>query len=202
MTVFTGKRAANKARTRDALVAAAREVAGERGLEHVTAEEIADRAGVSRRTFFNYFTGIESIVAAGLSEPLRRLAEALLRRPPEEDPLGAIAAALREQPLGEDVLLGWGPPTPASTSPQRQSLHLRIWQHHEEWLVGVLREWLHTDDELRVRSLAAVLMSLFDLVQREWLPRVADLEPAQAVDAFTAQLQRALEHARVGWRTA
>lgn len=200
MTVTRGKRELNKARTRRALIDAAQALAQERGLENVRAEEIADRAGVSRRTFFNYFSGIEGVVAASVVEPLQRIAAALQRRPAAEDPLTAIIAALHEEPIGADVLLSWEPPTSPSPSPQRQALHLRIWQHHEEWLVDVLRERMGAGDELRVRSLAAVVMALFALVEREWRPHAADLRPEEAVAAFNAALERALAHARAGWR--
>ncbi|WP_448072827.1 TetR/AcrR family transcriptional regulator [Georgenia yuyongxinii] len=199
MSIPVGRREQRKARTRDALVAAARQLGQERGLEHVTAEDIADRAGVSRRTFFNYFAGIEGVVAAGLSAPLQRIAAALQGRPAAEDPLTAIAAALREQPIGAEILLGWVDVTAPAPS-ARQGVHLRIWQHHEQWLVEVLRERLGDGDDLRVRSLAAAVMALFELVQHEWLPKLAGLDPESAVATFNAELLRALEHARCGWR--
>lgn len=200
MSEIAGRRALNKARTRQAMVDAARELARERGLEDVTAEDIADRAGVSRRTFFNYFTGIEGVVAAGLAEPLERMADALRRRPAEEEPLVAIVAALREEPLGEEILLGWLPTTPGSSLRGRE-LRLRVWQHHEEWLVGVLRERLgEDDDDLRVRSLAASVMAMFEMVQQAWLPAAVSLPPADAVASFNDTLQQVLAHADAGWR--
>src|SRR5690606_41191197 len=63
--------------------------------------------GVSRRTFFNYFPNIEAVVAAGLAEPLQRIAAALLGRPAAEEPLTAIAAVFREQPIPAEILLSW-----------------------------------------------------------------------------------------------
>ncbi|QDB79976.1 TetR/AcrR family transcriptional regulator [Georgenia wutianyii] len=199
MSEPAGRRELNKARTRQALVEAARELAREHGLEDLTAEEIAARAGVSRRTFFNYFPGIEGVVAAGLAEPLQRIAAELLARPGEEEPLTAIAAALREQPVPAEILLDWAPPGPVPAARGRE-LHLRVWRHHEEWLVGVLRERLGDDDELRVRTLAAAVMALFEVVQRSWLPTAADLAPDEAVASFNEALLRALAHADAGWR--
>lgn len=200
MSEPAGRRELNKARTRRAMVDAARELARERGLEDVTAEDIADRAGVSRRTFFNYFTGIEGVVAAGLAEPLERMADALRRRPAEEEPLVAIRAALREEPIGAEILLGWLPTTPGR-SLRGQDLRLRVWQYHEEWLVDVLRGRLgDDDDDLRVRSLAAAVMAMFESVQRAWLPGAVELPPADAVASFNETLQRVLTHADAGWR--
>ena len=38
------------------------------GFEGLTAEAVADRAGVSRRTFFNYFPSVESVLTASVTE--------------------------------------------------------------------------------------------------------------------------------------
>ena len=200
MSETTSRREQNKARTRQAMVDAAREIARERGLDDVTAEDIADRAGVSRRTFFNYFSGIEAVVAAGLAGPLERMADALRRRPAEEEPLVAIHAALHEEPIGAEILLAWLPTDVPVTSLRGRDVHLRVWQHHEEWLVDVLRDRLGNDDDARVRSLAAAVMAIFETVQRAWLPAAAELAPDDAVTAFNDSLQRVLAHADAGWR--
>lgn len=67
MNLDLGLRERKKLATRSALHAAALELAVARGVEHVTAEDIAAEAGVSARTFFNYFaTKEEAFVADDL----------------------------------------------------------------------------------------------------------------------------------------
>ena len=195
----SGRRELNRARTHQALVDAARDLGRERGLESVTAEDIADRAGVSRRTFFNYFSGIEGVIAAGLAEPLQRIADALLRRPAGEQPLTAIIAALDEEPLGADILLGWLPSSP-DVSLRGQELQLRVWQHHEDWLVAVLQQRGAGEDDLRLRSLAAAVMTMFETVQRAWLPTAVELSAEDAVASVNDGLRRVLGYADTGWR--
>lgn len=63
----TGLRARKKAETRLAIEQAAVEVASEQGYEAATAEAIASKAGVSLRTFFNYFPSKDiAIIGEGL----------------------------------------------------------------------------------------------------------------------------------------
>ncbi len=58
-----------KARTRRQLVAAAIEVIGERG-EAFTISDVADRAGVSNGTFYNYFDDRDALIDAVVPEVL------------------------------------------------------------------------------------------------------------------------------------
>ena len=70
----------------------------ERGLENVTVEDITAEAGVSLRTFGNYFSSkYEAICAIG-TDRARRIGATLLARPAGERLWGAIAGALLEGP--------------------------------------------------------------------------------------------------------
>jgi AcrR family transcriptional regulator len=96
MTVVAnpGLRERKKAETRDALMDAALRLADEHGLEHVTVGEIAAAAGVSPRTFFNYFATKEDAII-GTSPALPAAAvEALRERPNGESPLESLRAAV------------------------------------------------------------------------------------------------------------
>jgi len=96
-----GLRERKKADTRRALSDAALNLAFERGLDNVTRDEIAALAGVSLRTFNNYFNGKYEALAYRQTERMRR-GLALLRDRPADEPLWtAIEHALLE-PLEAD----------------------------------------------------------------------------------------------------
>jgi len=59
-----GLRERQKRARREALVDAAHHLVGERGLDAVSVEDICAEAGVSRRTFFNYFSSKDDAVLA------------------------------------------------------------------------------------------------------------------------------------------
>jgi AcrR family transcriptional regulator len=66
-----------------------------RGYEASTVDEIARAAGVSRRTFFRYFSSKEDVVVETSDALAEEFLAAFARRPPREPPLVAIQRALR-----------------------------------------------------------------------------------------------------------
>lgn len=88
-----GLRERKKRATRRALRLAGLELVAERGLDAVTTEEIAAAAGVSPRTFFNYFTGKEDALVGNDPELLPRLLAGLAARPADEPVLDWLRAA-------------------------------------------------------------------------------------------------------------
>ena len=80
----TSLRERKKVATRQALSRAAALLAVERGVEGVTIEAIADAAGVSPRTFHNYFPGKEEAIVAPLTDGAQAVIDALRARPAGE----------------------------------------------------------------------------------------------------------------------
>jgi AcrR family transcriptional regulator len=72
-----GLREDKKQKSRQALARAALELFSEQGFERTTVDAIAERAGVSRRSFFRYFASKEAAAFPNQEERLRRF-EALL----------------------------------------------------------------------------------------------------------------------------
>jgi AcrR family transcriptional regulator len=98
---MTGLRERKKADTRRALSDAALQLAFERGLENVTREDVADLAGVSPRTFNNYFSGKYEALAYRQAERVRR-SIAVLRERPTAEPLWTSITQAVLTPLEED----------------------------------------------------------------------------------------------------
>lgn len=90
MVSDVGLRERKKAATRAALSEAAMRLAEERGVEHVTAEAIAEAAGVSPRTFHNYFANKEEAILAAMWDFVRDVVASLRARPAEESALDAL----------------------------------------------------------------------------------------------------------------
>jgi AcrR family transcriptional regulator len=98
-----GLRERKKLDTRRALSDAALQLAFDRGgLDNVTREEIAAVAGVSLRTFNNYFTGKYEALAHWQSERMRRSVDELRSRPVGE-PLWTSVKASVLKPLQDDL---------------------------------------------------------------------------------------------------
>jgi len=80
---------------RETIAHAAWDLFAAEGYEPTTVAEIARAAGVSRRTFFRYFSSKEDVVMGTTDALAEDLLASFARRPPDEPPLAAIHGALR-----------------------------------------------------------------------------------------------------------
>ncbi|GHJ34668.1 TetR/AcrR family transcriptional regulator [Streptomyces sp. TS71-3] len=96
----SGLRERKKAATRLALHDAAVRLAGERGVENLTVEAIADAATVSRRTFSNYFASKEQALLHRDRASVSRLVDAVRARPAHEPPVTALLRAAEHVTAG------------------------------------------------------------------------------------------------------
>ncbi|GAB2816383.1 TetR family transcriptional regulator [Actinoallomurus bryophytorum] len=67
---------------------------GERGYEETTVAEIAERAGLTKRTFFRYFTDKREVLFWGSELLERQMVTAIEAAPASASPLGMVGAAL------------------------------------------------------------------------------------------------------------
>lgn len=97
-----GLRERKKLATKDALSQAALDLAGELGLNHVTADAIAERAQVSARTFHNYFSSKEEAILYVLEKGARGVIESFTLRDPDEPVLDSFEALFMELVESQD----------------------------------------------------------------------------------------------------
>jgi AcrR family transcriptional regulator len=145
----------------------------EKGFDAVTIDEIAQAAGISRRSFFRYFGTKEDIVLGDLVPEGELVLKALRERPEDEDPWESMTGALRAiKGLGYDdatVLeisrMLYGTPSLRARSIEK---HLR-WQ---ELLVPELRRRLGGGDDprdLRADILVAGVLTCLDIAGEAWV---------------------------------
>ncbi|MVZ99102.1 TetR family transcriptional regulator [Actinomadura sp. LD22] len=79
---------------RERLVRAAIDLFAEQGYDATTVTGIAERAGLTKTTFFRYFPDKREVLFAGQELHSRTLAEAVAAAPGTATPLQAVAAAL------------------------------------------------------------------------------------------------------------
>jgi AcrR family transcriptional regulator len=176
--VEIGLRERKKRATRAALSRAAIRLAIERGWSAVTVEEIAAAAGVSERTFRNYFAGKAAAVTALHLDRMAEIADALRARPTDEPLWDAVT---------EVVVAHFVPPAvegahPAAGGQGITGLRLLL---DEPALHG----------ELAKASAAAQAVLADAIAQRTDGDARRDLYPNLAAAAIGAAIATAVEHA-------
>lgn len=76
------------------LMNAAIELFADRGYDNVTVAEIAERAGLTKRTFFRHFADKREILFGGQDEQRRLLVDAIVHAPASATPLDAVSAGV------------------------------------------------------------------------------------------------------------
>ena len=175
------RREQNKAATRESIVAATLSLARERGLGAFTVEDIAESAGVSRRTFFNYFTSPEEAVAAPTFGFLDRALERLRDRPADEPLLDSALTVIDGladndliAPMAESFLVAHGHDPVAR-------FQLQAFEECREKIVAAIRgrDGAESLDGLYVQALAACVISCGKSALEVWMAECGgDLAPS------------------------
>ncbi|MGK3648920.1 TetR/AcrR family transcriptional regulator [Pseudarthrobacter enclensis] len=169
------RRELNKAATRQAITDAALSLLRSKGPGGFTAEDIAEAAGISRRTFFNYFSSTDAALASVTHGFLDIVIRQLELRPAEEPLLEAAQAALMAladpktvEPLAELFALTQHSQLMAHTD-------LEAWDHCRTQVFAVARDRVARApdgaDELYVHALAGSVISCGKAAMEVWFSR-------------------------------
>lgn len=152
-----GLRELKKRQTRIAMHRAALELVLEHGLAGVTVEAIAQRAGVSTRTFFNHWTTKESAIIGVLAEEGEGVAETLRQRLEDSSPHEALRSVLRDvvDSAPADISVRELKKQVMAKEPRLHSLSAGTMLSMQTDLVEVLAEAIEGDDA-RERAMLSV----------------------------------------------
>jgi AcrR family transcriptional regulator len=162
-----------KQATRDALRTAALRLALEHGPDKVRVDDIAEAAGVSPRTYNNYFASREQAIVAGIAaEREARVARSVAARPPGTMLSDAVIDAVVEQhtdpaqPDRDAMLL-------ITTSPGLRTAYAETATSMEEPLADAIVERSGSIDRTTARVLAASVAAATRVALQEWLCSIA-----------------------------
>ncbi len=162
-----GLRERKKLATREALGAAALRLALEQGPDNVRVNDIADAAGVSPRTYNNYFSSREqAIVAAITAERSLRIATVLRARPATEPLATAVIDTVVEQYAGEpagDAL------TMITTTPRLRTEFIDAAATIQPPLAAAIAERIGQTDSLIADVLAAAVAAAVRVALQHWV---------------------------------
>ncbi|GIH18015.1 TetR/AcrR family transcriptional regulator [Rugosimonospora africana] len=170
-----------KQATKEALRSAALRLALERGPENVRVDDIAEAAGVSPRTYNNYFSSREqAIVAAVAAERETRVAAAVAARPADVSLAEAIIDAVVEQytdpghPAGDVLLM-------ITTNPALRACYIDAAAMIEDPLAAAIIERAPSVDRLTAQALSASVGAAARVALRQWLESTA---PSPSTSGF------------------
>ncbi|MEU8230023.1 TetR family transcriptional regulator [Actinoplanes sp. NPDC048967] len=193
-TAEVGLRERKKVATRQALHEAAVRLAIAHGADKITVEAIADEAGVSRRTFSNYFASKEEALLHGDHQRIAVLIGMIAARPAGEGPWQALTEAAREfyRQVGE-LDPAWVAQTRMLRSqPALLTQQLNTFAAVERELAAAVAARSDQPDPsgVRARLTAATFMTSLRVAVHIWLDAPADTSLPDLVDRALAEAGR------------
>lgn len=192
MERVVGLRERKKEATRQAVHEAALRLTVEHGFDQLTVEAVADAAGISRRTFSNYFAGKEDALLHGDEQQITELVRAVRERPAEEAAWTALRAAMTQ--FAERV-----------APPEREwAVRTRLAMRHPSLLARQLANHAALEHDLaeavaarrspvRPLVLAAVFLSALRIAMRMWIEEDLAREPIQVIDEILDEMGRSFD---------
>jgi AcrR family transcriptional regulator len=170
------------------LTAVAVELFSEQGYEETTVEQIAAAAGISRSSFFRYFSTKEEVLLEAVNDTGDQVASALAARPADERPWTALRRAF------DDLLASMERHAEQSKklarlmlqSPALHAAHLRKRTTWTEVIAAALEPRLDDPESRRRRlgavALAGAALTCLEAAQQAWIAEGSRASVATLVD--------------------
>ncbi|WP_369746305.1 TetR family transcriptional regulator [Paenarthrobacter sp. AMU7] len=185
------RRELNKAATRSSIASAALGLLRSKGSGNFTVEDIAASAGVSRRTFFNYFPSLEAALASVADGFMDHALEQFRLRPADESILESAQAALMA--LADPMSVAPMAELFSLTHDNRQLARseLEAWEHCTEQIIEAARSRLGVGiSELYLHALAGSVISCGKAAMTVWF---ADRGPDLSAESLAVLRQHLID---------
>lgn len=193
------RRELNKAATREAIASAALDYLRTGDLNSFTVDDVAAAAGVSRRTFFNYFSSVEAAVASFTQNYLDQVIVELEARPADEPVLVSAQIALSAVGSARDLAV-LAETFALTQDPQLGRFQLQAWEECSLKITEVARQRLPPDtDELYLYALVGAVTGSCRAAFQVWFQtHGTTITPESLVD-LRDFLERTISHIRNGF---
>ena len=188
-------RARIRQQTSEAISTAALRLALEHGPENVRVEDIAAEAGVSPRTYNNYFSSREQAICAALAAgQALRVGAALRARPATESLAEAISQAMTQQYDGKPDRLAVAM---AADSPGLRGEYLKTFEATEQVLAQAIADRTGADPhtDLAPKVLAAAVAAAARVAAEHWQRADASVPFTDVLSEALAQLSPSMPEA-------
>lgn len=194
-----GRREQNKLDTRRAIAASALDLARAHGLGNFTVDQVAAEAGVSRRTFFNYFHSAEEALTTSTDAFLELAAAEFMARPAEEPLLDAMIAALAAISKTDNLGVCGELFRMAEGSPELMRSQLHSWERAEARIREAVDERMGGNlDPLYLLALVGAVLSCVKAAMQVWAAS-ANESLSDSADDLEEQIVGALSMLRDGF---
>lgn len=176
----------------DRLHRAAMQLILERGYDGVTVAEIAEHAGLTKRSFFRHYADKREVVFAGSADFQRGVVDGVRSAPAGTGPVDAVVGALAR---GGAVLTGWGEPVRlrhrmVAASPELRERELIKLDALTTAITGALRD--RGVEELTAELVARAGVAAFTTAFRLWAEDGDPRDLATILDGVVETLRGAL----------
>lgn len=185
-------RAQARASVRAKIAQAVFTIFAERGFEETTASEAAEAAGISRASFFRYFSSKEEAVFAAQEAMGEEIAAALGERPAEESTWTALRRAF-------DAAVRYYESSPAETLKRVRlargtpALRAHELERQEQWRVTISAELAPRlglePGDLRVEAVTGAAMAAFSAAVASWAEAGATADLIGLIDESFAAVR-------------
>ena len=182
-----------RAAVREEIASAAVALFLAQGFDATTIDQIIERVGVSRRSFFRYFGTKEDLVLGDLVARGTVIAQALADRPSDEGPWEAIRASFRDA----DEMSTMDPATTLAfgrmlyDTPSLLARHIEKRLRWQEMLVPLIAPRVPDgpDRLLRASSIVASSLACLDTASRAWVLSGGDDDLGALYDRAVAEVR-------------